>query len=860
MGKRLRIRTKRPWIGYSGSVIQQNYAEDTVHGFLQWDIEDRDNFDVKFCALPNPCPYVTIEWQGDVSGTIQHAKRTQVSGSRFRIYSHNQLSQRDIVEVTSGLKDSLQATEVTFKTDQHVRRDIIISSGTTQVVKDDLRNPDVLFRLLKEYHHDAIVTDETWTSVYDLVRGYLSQTGDGEVVRNTKWSLRHLKFDNVLAYGEGNVINFGNLNGIVGIFGPNRSGKSSIVGTIMYSLFNGTDRGSVKNLHVINARKPYCYARAIVNVNGTDYVIERQTVKNEDRRGKINASTALNVFRIDDGEAIDLAGEQRNDTEKVVKGLIGCADDFLLTSLSAQDEIKMFISQGSARRRQILARFLDLDVFDRMYDMGKNDLNATKAVMRMLPDRDWITLDKECYDQIQACDDLIEEKQHRLRELGDQLDDRRRSLASYREFTPVTKAQVDAQRSRVESLNEQLAHVKNRVDACKENITKLVSRIEKISDLNREHNVTDLRRRMEALRTLETSFVALKHSHDKELSTLKQQERSLKILDDVPCGDQFPSCKFIKDAHVVKNKIESQRDKAKQSSEKLERASEALAILKQEGIADKLEKVEQLNDMSVKLQVELSSRRVEQVRFETNLESLIKNLEPANSKLVELEEALKNDENEEVVALRSEIDALQSKLQELDNQKLHLATERGRVQTVLDKHAQERVKREETLCKMRAYELIVQAFSRRGIPSVITSSQLPIINAEIAQILHGIVDFIVELETDDDSDLTEIYINYGDSRRIIELGSGMEKMIASVAIRVALINVSSLPKTDTFIIDEGFGALDDAGVESCNRLLMSLKRYFKTVVVITHVEGVKDAADVVIEVMKNEKDASVMYA
>jgi exonuclease SbcC len=160
---------------------------------------------------------------------------------------------------------------------------------------------------------------------------------------------------------------------------------------------------------------------------------------------------------------------------------------------------------------------------------------------------------------------------------------------------------------------------------------------------------------------------------------------------------------------------------------------------------------------------------------------------------------------------------------------------------------------------MRAYELITLAFSRRGIPSIITRSQLPIINAEIAKILHGIVDFTVEMESDDESDSSEVYINYGDSRRIIELGSGMEKMVASVAIRVALINVSSLPKTDMFVIDEGFGALDDAGVEACNRLLMSLKRYFKAVVVITHVEGVKDAADLVIEVTKNEKDARVTY-
>lgn len=856
---KLRIKAKKPWIGYPGSTVQQNYAEDTVHGFLQWDILTRDNYDVRFCELPNPRPYVTIDWQGDVSGTVQLAKKTHAPGSRFRIYSKDSLSQKDIVDITHSLKETLQATEVTFKTDQHVSRDIIISSGATTVVKEDLRNPDVLVRLLKEYHHAAGVSEETWLNVHELVKGYLSQTGAEEIVRNTKWSLRHLKFDNTLAYGDGNVINFENMNGIVGIFGPNRSGKSSIVGTIMYALFNSTDRGSIKNLHVINARKPYCYTRGIINVNGTDYVVERQTVKNEDKRGKVNASTALNVFRMEDGEAVDMAGEQRNDTEKVIRKLIGSPDDFLLTSLSAQDEIKLFISQGSTRRRQILARFLDLDIFDKMYDMAKNDLNATKAVMRTLPDRDWMSLDAQCYQQIEDCDDQIEEKQVKIRELHDQLEHLRRTLAAHQDFTPVTRAQVEAARIRVTSLGQQVDDATHRIELGKDAIAKLVGRIEKIVELQQEHNLVELKRRLEAYRTLEASVIALKHSHEKEASTLKQQERSLKILDDVPCGDSFPSCKFIKDAHLLKDKVGPQAEKARQALEKLQRADDALQVLKRENLADKVSKIEQLNDMHSKLHVEVSTKRVELVKLETNLESLVANLEPARSKLEELEEALKNEENAEVVSLRSEIDSLQASAKRLDTEKLQLATERGRVQTIIDKHAHERKQREETLQRMRAFELITLAFSRRGIPSVITSSQLPLINAEIAKILHGIVDFTVELETDDDSDSTEVYINYGDSRRIIELGSGMEKMVASVAIRCALINVSSLPKTDMFVIDEGFGALDEAGVEACNRLLTSLKRYFRTVIVITHVEGVKDAADLVIEVTKNEKDARVTY-
>jgi exonuclease SbcC len=87
----------------------------------------------------------------------------------------------------------------------------------------------------------------------------------------------------------------------------------------------------------------------------------------------------------------------------------------------------------------------------------------------------------------------------------------------------------------------------------------------------------------------------------------------------------------------------------------------------------------------------------------------------------------------------------------------------------------------------------------------------------------------------------------------------MEKTIASLTLRVALTNISSLPRSDILVIDEGFGTLDASGIEACNRLLTSLKHYFKTIIVITHVDGIKDAADHVIEITKNEKDTSVRY-
>ena len=79
-----------------------------------------------------------------------------------------------------------------------------------------------------------------------------------------------------------------------------------------------------------------------------------------------------------------------------------------------------------------------------------------------------------------------------------------------------------------------------------------------------------------------------------------------------------------------------------------------------------------------------------------------------------------------------------------------------------------------------------------------------------------------------------------------------------MAIRVALTNVSELSKPDIFMIDEGFGALDAGNVEACSRFLQSLKKWFRCIIVISHVDAVKDAVDNVLELRRKGNDSYVL--
>jgi exonuclease SbcC len=143
-----------------------------------------------------------------------------------------------------------------------------------------------------------------------------------------------------------------------------------------------------------------------------------------------------------------------------------------------------------------------------------------------------------------------------------------------------------------------------------------------------------------------------------------------------------------------------------------------------------------------------------------------------------------------------------------------------------------------------------------GIVYDIIKRRLPLINQEMAKILANIVNFDVFFE--DDGKKLDIYIQhpkYGP--RPLELGSGAEKSIASIAIRLALIKTSSLPVGDIFILDEPATALDEENMEGFTRILEMIKNNFKTVIIISHLDALKDVVDKQITIDKIDGFAKV---
>jgi len=847
-------------VAYCGSTIQQNYGEDERKGFLFWDIRGKDDFDVTFHKVPHHMPFVTIPWMGDISSTLEGAKGTP-RGARYRIRSEEGIPQAEIRHLHTALKEIKGAAEIVFKYDHDINVDVI-QTDDGMFRKEDLRDTKTHVKLLREYYKEDDLSDEEWNNLEDLSSRYVGLIAHDDSPRNTKWSIKRMEFDNMFAYGKGNVINFDELRGITGLFGRNRTGKSSIPGALMYGLFNTTDRGPIKNLHVINSRKGHCLTRLDININGRNYRIERQSVKHQNRKGKVNATTHLNLFLLDaNGEVLqDLSEEQRRETEKIVRRLIGTADDFLLTSLAGQGEMNAFIKHRATQRKSILTNFLDLNIFDKMHEMAKTESSEIKGVLKNVPDRDWNTVISEkrvLLDKKTTHRDRVESQLAKIRR---QVQELSISLATHKDKDLVTEADIELQNEKITSTNKDLTSSHNRIKLVKDQIEEIKNRLEKIDIVKAQFPIDVLKERLEAQQDLEKFLVDIRHQHEKERSTLKMQEKSIKKLQEVPCGDEFPTCKFIKDSHKHKKLVTEQIEKTSSLLDQVRAAQTSLKSFRKEDLEDKIHKYDSVLHQESALKIDMSKKTVIQHELRSTINSLSDYLEEAENYLRDMRLRVSNSKQaDEVCRLRKEMSDLNKKTNQLDASRMSLSETVGLLTSEISVLQEERIKYKDLLMQWKTYDLFLAAVSKKGIPLRIITSQLPAINAEVAKILQGVVGFTVELEADAGTNAMDIYIDYGDSRRIIECASGMEKMVSSLAIRVALINISSLPKTDMLIIDEGFGALDEINIEACNRLLASLKKWFKNILVISHVDAVKDAVDNVLDITKKGKDAMVKF-
>jgi len=166
------------------------------------------------------------------------------------------------------------------------------------------------------------------------------------------------------------------------------------------------------------------------------------------------------------------------------------------------------------------------------------------------------------------------------------------------------------------------------------------------------------------------------------------------------------------------------------------------------------------------------------------------------------------------------------------------------------------------------YNALATAFGKKGIQAMLIEMALPEIEAEANRLLGRMTDnrMHVKIEAQRQSRKGEpietLDINISDElgTRNYEMFSGGEAFRIDFAIRIALSQLlakragAPLP---TLIIDEGFGTQDSAGIEKLKEAINSIKDSFEKIIVITHMEELKDAFPTRINVVKTAEGSTL---
>ena len=164
-----------------------------------------------------------------------------------------------------------------------------------------------------------------------------------------------------------------------------------------------------------------------------------------------------------------------------------------------------------------------------------------------------------------------------------------------------------------------------------------------------------------------------------------------------------------------------------------------------------------------------------------------------------------------------------------------------------------------------------RAFSKDGVPALLIEQALPEIEEQANRILDRLsggamsVRFATQKDykdkaRDDKKETLDIQISDGAGTRDYEMFSGGEAFRMNFAIRLALSRVLAQragARLQTLVVDEGFGSQDAEGRQRLIEAINLVRQDFSKILVITHLEELKEAFPNRIEVEKTERGSTV---
>ena len=844
---------KEKTIAYCGSLIQQNHGESIGHGYLLWEVETKKS---EYIEIPNDYGYYTIDIDKgivpDVKGMPKKARL------RVRVSNTNGIELKKalaIIHHRYGIKD-VTITKVD-------RRDV--GNSDSEMVIGDVNDTDYQYELIEDYlKRNHAITDETLVKIKKLNEEINNELPPARVKRNINWKLKHFEFSNMFCYGENNYVDFTQLDGIVGMFAPNASGKSTLLDALSFCLFDITSR-TTRAASVLNNRKNNFYCKVNFEVGGLDYFIERKASKRaRDGHVKVN----VNFWMIDDkGQTISLNGDQRRTTNYNINQVVGTYEDFILSTLSTQNNFTVFIDKTQKERKELLSTFMGTDIFDSLYQSANDKISETQTLLRDFSKVDY----SKNLAELQKQTTLLQVKQTDLLSKKEKQVEKQNKLNN--KIIKLTKKLkvVDDNIQDIDKLEKDLLSQSSDFKEVIKDIDKTLSEFNDISNLLDEIETNITQYESDNINEQYSEFQTLQQSRDEfqiEIDKLKVEVRNkldkTEKLKGVTWDEDCEHCMsnpLTIDARETEKNLEKDKELAAAYLEKKNKMDKEIEALNP--IIEQKEKYDEYKSSLV--EAEFRERELK-----TNLQYFKERKKNINSSIETIEQDIKqyNEQKSNIKynkKIKEDIQVVQNDLDDVEDVIVNLTSDITEVHADIKvgdsemKNINNKIKEiEELENKNQAYRYYLDAVRRDSVPYELLEKAIPTIEGEINNILGQLVDFQMSLEMDGKNINSNIV--YDDVNQWpLELSSGMERFISSLAMRVGLINVSNLPRSNFLAIDEGWGTMDSDNINSVYNLFQYLKTQFQFALIVSHVDSMRDAVDTLLEITKDTEYSKIKF-
>lgn len=839
---------KLPAIAYIGSTIQQNFGEEIDHGIGIWDLETRT---WEFKEIENDFSFVTINVKND---EVLNPPTKFTKNIKLRILYDN-CTIKFLDSLIKVYKKKSTLIDV-IKTDVGKYDRTSTSSNLKQSM---VRNVDYQNTLIRNFlKENGNISEEDFDFIFTYNKNINTQLSSEKVFfRNIVWKPLSFSFSNLFCFGENNYINFSSLSGMYGLFAKNASGKTSVMDVLLFILFDKTTR-TFKASHILNNRKTSFETKFEFELNSEKYIIERNGVK--DKHGNVKVQVLF--YKVDEnGEFINLSGIDRYDTNSIIRDYIGTYEDFLLTTMSSQNDQQNLIVKKQRERKELLYRFLDVQIFSDLYTICKNDLREKQTIVKEL---EKLNLD----ERVDEYQDKMLDITLNLEKLEKEQNDLQETIKSNLLETQVLSSKLIplAEKINIKDVEENLdkdvkllTDLMEHVKTVKLSLTDIDSEITNVENkILPKYDVHAITQASEQLSISEKNLVKLENKKNIIKLNIAECESKKSQLSEYKYN---PDCSFCIENTFVKSAMKAISELNNFINE-MEEIDIEISFLTAE-ISEK-NGLKKLYDEYVERKKNLDALKLKAEFLHKDLETSLYKGKTYQNKIKEHHEKIQRyhvNENiilenlkleTEILNLNQKNSKFEKSLSEINKEIADLTSKKS----ILEFQIKEALLNLNNIFKlkneMRNFEYYLSAMSKDGISYEILKDALPVIENEVNDILMQIVDFKIKFDTGDDTEINANIVYDNSKSWAIEMTSGMERFILSMVLRVGLLNVTALPSANFLIIDEGFGVLDGDNLNNLYLLFDYLKTKFEFVICVSHIDVMKDMVEKTIQIQKHD--------